>query len=127
MIYCSDHLLAAITGFPKPVVVALACAIRYLSTFDIAATLMQTNFFAKFTTKSHMLLAGNTLANLEIFQNETDYTTKGSLMYKYAVFILLHVLTIVTRWILDKTVTSFGARMLKTWIGKPLVDKWSGV
>ncbi|KAJ7109234.1 muts domain V-domain-containing protein [Mycena epipterygia] len=101
-----DHLLAAITGFPKPVVVALACAIRYLSTFDIAATLMQTKFFTKFTTKSHMLLAGNTLANLEIFQNETDYTTKGSLM-----------------WILDKTVTSFGARMLKTWIGKPLVDK----
>ncbi|KAJ6546536.1 DNA mismatch repair protein MSH3 [Mycena vulgaris] len=101
----NSHLLAAITDFPKPVVVALASVIRYLSSFDIAAALSQQNF-TKFTTKSHMLLAGNTLTNLEIFQNETDYTTRGSLM-----------------WILDKTVTSFGARTLRSWVGKPLVDK----
>ncbi|KAJ7940789.1 muts domain V-domain-containing protein [Mycena leptocephala] len=102
----NSSLLAAITDFPKPVVVALACTIRYLSTFDIASTLSQATFFAKFTTKSTMLITKNTLANLEIFQNETDYTARGSLI-----------------WILDKTVTSFGARMLRTWVGKPLVDK----
>jgi DNA mismatch repair protein MSH3 len=73
-------LLAAITDFPKPVVVALACTIRYLSAFDIASTLSQATFFAKFTTKSTMLITKNTLANLEIFQNETDYTARGSLM-----------------------------------------------
>ncbi|KAJ7632480.1 muts domain V-domain-containing protein [Roridomyces roridus] len=100
------NLVATITDFPKLAVIALACAIRYLSAFDIAATLAQTTFFTKFTTKTHMLLAGNTLANLEIFQNETDYTTRGSLV-----------------WILDKTVTKFGARMLRSWIGRPLVDK----
>ncbi|KAJ6547415.1 muts domain V-domain-containing protein [Mycena capillaripes] len=98
--------MAAIADLPKPVVVALACTIRYLSAFDIAATLSQTTFFTKFSTTSHMLLTANTLANLEIFQNETDYTTRGSLI-----------------WILDKTVTSFGARMLRSWIGKPLVSK----
>ncbi|KAJ7470616.1 muts domain V-domain-containing protein [Mycena latifolia] len=102
----NSHLLATIADFPKPVVIALAHSIKYLSTFDIAATLSQTTFFTKFTTKSHMLLAGNTLANLEIFQNETDYNTRGSLM-----------------WILDQTVTAGGARMLKSWVGKPLVDK----
>ncbi|KAJ7751996.1 DNA mismatch repair protein MSH3 [Mycena metata] len=65
-----------------------------------------TAFFTKFTTKSHMLLTGNTLANLEILQNSSDYTTRGSLI-----------------WILDKTATPFGARMLRNWVGKPLVDK----
>ena len=49
------------------------------------------------------------MANLtcsEIYRNETDYTTKGSLI-----------------WILDRTTTKFGARLLKSWVGKPLVDK----
>ncbi|KAJ7083832.1 DNA mismatch repair protein MSH3 [Mycena crocata] len=99
-------ILAAIADFPKSVVIGLACTIRYLSTFDLAATLSQASFFTKFTTKSHMLLAGNTLANLEIFQNATDLATKGSLL-----------------WILDKTTTAFGARQLKSWISRPLVDK----
>ncbi|KAJ7740749.1 muts domain V-domain-containing protein [Mycena maculata] len=102
----NSGVLATITDFPKPVIIALACTIQYLSAFDIATSLSQTSFFTRFATKTHMLLAGNTLANLEIFQNETDYNTRGSLV-----------------WILDKTVTSFGARMLKNWIGKPLVDK----
>ena len=41
----------------------------------------------------------------EIYRNQTDYTTKGSLM-----------------WILDQTSTKFGARMLRSWVGRPLVD-----
>ncbi|KAJ7489851.1 muts domain V-domain-containing protein [Mycena galericulata] len=90
---------------PKLVIIALASTMRYLP-HDMAATLSQTSFFTKFATQSHMLLASNTLTNLEIFQNETDYTTRGSLV-----------------WILDKTVTRFGARMLRTWVAKPLVDK----
>ena len=52
----------------------------------------------------------------EIYRNETDYKAKGSLM-----------------WILNHTTTKFGARMLKSWIGRPLTDttcvyksKWCG-
>ena len=41
----------------------------------------------------------------EIYRNQTDFTEKGSLL-----------------WILDRTKTRFGARLLKTWIGRPLVD-----
>jgi DNA mismatch repair protein MSH3 len=26
-------------------------------------------------------------------------------------------------WVLDRTVTKFGARLLKSWVGRPLVDK----
>ncbi|KAI0340128.1 DNA mismatch repair protein MSH3 [Trametopsis cervina] len=102
----SGELTAAVTNFPKQVVIALAHVVKYLSTFDVADALIETRFFTKFTERTHMLLNGNTLTNLEIYRNETDYTKKGSLM-----------------WILDRTTTRFGARMLKNWIGRPLVDK----
>ncbi|OCH90300.1 hypothetical protein OBBRIDRAFT_826026 [Obba rivulosa] len=101
----SGKLMAAIADFPKLVVVALAYCIKYLSKFGIEDCLLETNFFAKFTERTHMLLNGNTLTNLEIYRNETDYTLKGSLM-----------------WILDHTSTKFGARMLRSWVGRPLVD-----
>jgi DNA mismatch repair protein MSH3 len=41
----------------------------------------------------------------EIYQNDTDFTSKGSLM-----------------WILNKTVTKFGSRLLRSWVGRPLMD-----
>ncbi|KAH9890684.1 muts domain V-domain-containing protein [Cubamyces lactineus] len=98
-------LLAAVTDFSKLVAIALAHAVNYLSSFNVADALRETRFFAKFTERTHMLLNANTLTNLEIYQNETDYTTKGSLM-----------------WILDRTSTRFGARLLRSWVGRPLVD-----
>jgi DNA mismatch repair protein MSH3 len=98
--------MAAVTDFPKRIVIALAQTIKHLSAFGLADAFLETKFFNKFTTKAHMLLAANTLNNLEIFWNETDHTTVGSLM-----------------WILDRTKTKFGARLLKSWVGRPLVDK----
>jgi hypothetical protein len=56
--------MAEVTDFPKPVVVALAQCIEYLSAFRVADALLATNFFAKFTTRAHMLLNANTLTNL---------------------------------------------------------------
>ncbi|KAG6845191.1 hypothetical protein H0H87_012748 [Tephrocybe sp. NHM501043] len=100
------RLLAEVANFPKRVVVALAHAIKHLSAFSIADAFLETKFFTKFTTKTHMLLAANTLTNLEIYRNETDFTTTGSLL-----------------WLLDKTKTKFGARLFRSWIGRPLVDK----
>jgi len=99
-------LMADITSFPKRVVVALAHAIKYLSRFGLADVLLETSFFSRFTTQTHMLLAANSLINLEVYRNETDYTVKGSLIH-----------------ILDKTKTKFGARLLRSWIGRPLVNK----
>ena len=100
------RLMAEVADFPKRVVVALAHAIKHLSAFSIADAFLETKFFTKFTTRAHMLLAGNTLANLEIYRNETDHTVRGSLV-----------------WILDRTKTKFGARLLRNWVGRPLIDK----
>ncbi|KIM49419.1 hypothetical protein M413DRAFT_6469 [Hebeloma cylindrosporum] len=102
----SGKLMAAVADLPKRVVVALAHAIKYLSAFGVADAFLETNFFTKFTTQAHMLLAANTLINLEVYRNETDNTTRGSLI-----------------WVLDRTKTKFGARLLRNWVGRPLVDK----
>jgi DNA mismatch repair protein MSH3 len=53
-----------------------------------------------------MLLNGNTLTSLEIYQNQTDYSSKGSLF-----------------WTMDRTRTRFGQRLLRKWVGRPLLDK----
>jgi DNA mismatch repair protein MSH3 len=98
--------MAEVADFPKRVVIALAHAIKYLAAFSIADAFLETKFFGKFTTRAHMLLATNTLTNLEIYRNETDYTTRGSLI-----------------WVLDRTKTKFGARLLRNWVGRPLIDK----
>ncbi|KAF9264759.1 hypothetical protein L218DRAFT_972361 [Marasmius fiardii PR-910] len=101
------RLLAAVSGFPRRVVIALAQIIDYLKAFDIADTLMEANFFERFTAHSRtMILGANTLHNLEIFNNETDGTIHGSLLS-----------------ILDHTKTKFGARLLKRWVGQPLTNK----
>ncbi|KAF7304661.1 DNA mismatch repair protein [Mycena kentingensis (nom. inval.)] len=102
----SSSLLAIIADLPASVVVALAYSIRHLSQFQIAAPLLEPRFFARFTSRTRMLLGADTLKNLEIFQNETDLSVKGSLLS-----------------ILDNTQTRFGKRLLKNWIGAPLVDK----
>lgn len=98
--------MAAVTDFPHRVVIALAHSIKYLSAFNIADALFETQFFSRFSSKAHMLLAANTMTNLEIYRNETDGTVRGSLL-----------------WILDKTKTKFGARLLQSWVGRPLTDK----
>ncbi|OBZ75370.1 DNA mismatch repair protein MSH3 [Grifola frondosa] len=82
----SGKLMAAVADFPK-------------------GCLAGDEVLAKFTQRTHMLLNANTLTNLEIYQNGTDFTIKGSLM-----------------WILDHTSTKFGARLLRSWVGRPLID-----
>ncbi|KAG8920758.1 Mismatch repair protein msh3, partial [Tulasnella sp. 418] len=100
-----DDTMARVVGFPKKVIVALAHIIGYLKDFGIADTLLQASFFSTFATRTHMLLPSTTLNNLEIYRNSTDFSEKGSLF-----------------WILNRTTTKFGARLLKSWVGRPLVD-----
>lgn len=64
--------MAEVTDFPKPVVVALAQCIEYLSAFRVADALLATNFFGKFTTRAHMLLNANTLTNLCVMCNDCE-------------------------------------------------------
>ncbi|KAF9477374.1 hypothetical protein BDN70DRAFT_881277 [Pholiota conissans] len=102
----SGKLMAAAIELPKRVVIALAQAINHLSSFGIADAFLESQFFTKFTTRAHMLLAANTLINLQIYRNEDDHTERGSLI-----------------WALDRTKTKFGSRLLRNWVARPLVDK----
>lgn len=53
----------------------------------------------------YMELDYGTLRGLELLQNQRSGDKKGSLL-----------------WVLDKTVTSMGARMLRSWIERPLIS-----
>ncbi|KAI9315240.1 muts domain V-domain-containing protein [Dichotomocladium elegans] len=84
---------------------SLASTLQYLSDFGLQYALQLTKYFVQFSSRTHMLLNGNTLANLEIYRNSTDYSENGTLF-----------------WIMDHTKTRFGRRMLRKWIGRPLID-----
>ncbi|KAI9489627.1 muts domain V-domain-containing protein [Zychaea mexicana] len=101
----SKVLFSEILRLPDTVIKALAATIRYLSDFGLQHALQLTKYFVHFSSRSHMLLNGNTMANLEIYRNSTNYTEKGSLFS-----------------VLNHTSTSFGRRLLRKWVGRPLVD-----
>jgi DNA mismatch repair protein MSH3 len=85
---------------------SLALTIKYLTDFQLDHVFKLTKYFTHFSSKSHMTLNANTMANLEIYRNSTNYTEKHSLF-----------------WILNHTCTAFGKRLLKRWVGRPLVDR----
>ncbi len=60
----------------------------------------------KYSSESFMVLDLSSRKNLELTSNARDGGKKGSLL-----------------WVLDKTKTSMGARLLRKWIEQPLLDK----
>ncbi|KAG0147720.1 hypothetical protein CROQUDRAFT_42418 [Cronartium quercuum f. sp. fusiforme G11] len=98
-------LLPHIIELPDRVLMPLAGLIFHMKSYHLESVFRQPTCFKSFASQSHMILNANTLSNLEIFQNSTDGKETGSLM-----------------WILDHTKTPMGKRLLKQWIGKPLVD-----
>ncbi len=59
-----------------------------------------------YSYNSYMLLDISTRRNLELVETMREKSRKGSLL-----------------WVLDKTKTAMGARLLKKWIEQPLMDK----
>jgi len=59
-----------------------------------------------YTTGAYMVLDSSTRRNLELLETMREKQKRGSLL-----------------WVLDKTRTAMGARMLRTWIEQPLIDK----
>ena len=60
----------------------------------------------KYTTNKYMFLDISSRRNLELTQTIREKSKKGSLL-----------------WVLDKTKTPMGARLIRRWIEQPLVDK----
>ncbi|KAK4985422.1 Mismatch repair protein msh3 [Elasticomyces elasticus] len=99
-------LLDKVHKLSEHVTVCLSATITHLTEYGLEHVFDLTKYFQSFSARSHMLLNGNTLTSLEIYQNQTDHTEKGSLF-----------------WTLDRTQTRFGQRMLRRWVGRPLLNR----
>lgn len=103
-----DHsqILDQIHGLSELVNVCLATLIKHLSEFGLEHVFDLTSNFVSFSMRTHMVLNSNTLTSLEIYQSSDDDPDKYSLF-----------------WIMDRTKTRFGKRLLRSWVGRPLLDK----
>lgn len=99
-------LLDKVLKLPEPVTICLSAMITHLTEYGLEHIFDLTKYFQSFTTQQHMLINGTTLESLEVYRNATDHSDKGSLL-----------------WALDKTRTRFGQRLLRKWIGRPLLDQ----
>ncbi|KAI5304127.1 Mismatch repair protein msh3 [Ascosphaera pollenicola] len=102
----SATLLDKVLGLSPIVTVCLSAMIKHMTEYGLEHVFDLTKYFQPFSARSHMLLNGNTLTNLEIYQNQTNHAVKGSLF-----------------WSMDRTRTKFGQRLLRKWIGRPLINK----
>lgn len=76
---------------------------NYLKDYGNEQILLIYSAYQPFASKAYMLLNSNTLESLDIFTNDGG---KGSLF-----------------WLLDHTRTSFGSRILKEWVLRPLLNQ----
>ncbi|TVY92473.1 DNA mismatch repair protein msh3, partial [Lachnellula willkommii] len=101
-----QNLLDKVLKLEESVTICLSAMITHMTEYGLEHVFDLTKYFQSFSARSHMLLNGNTLTSLEIYTNQTDHTEKGSLF-----------------WTLDKTQTRFGQRLLRKWVGQPLLEK----
>ncbi|KAI1147513.1 muts domain V-domain-containing protein [Nemania diffusa] len=99
-------LLDKVLKLPEAVTICLSSMINHLTEYGLEHIFDLTKYFQSFSARQHMLVNGTTLESLEVYRNSTDHTERGSLF-----------------WALDKTLTRFGQRLLRKWVGRPLLDK----
>ena len=102
----ASALLDKVLKLAENVTICLSAMITHMSDYGLEHVFDLTKYFQSFSARSHMLLNGTTLTSLEIYQNQTDQSGKGSLF-----------------WTLNRTQTRFGQRLLRKWVGRPLLDK----
>jgi DNA mismatch repair protein MutS len=88
-----------------PLAIAAAGALIHYVKETQKETLPQLNRLATYSTDSFMTLDGQTMRNLELFQGGRWGEAGNSLLS-----------------IVDLTTTAMGGRLLKNWLGRPLVD-----
>lgn len=86
-------------------IIAAGAVLQYLyetqkSTLDHLTTIVP------YSTGNYMVLDSSTRRNLELLETMREKQKRGSLL-----------------WVLDKTRTAMGARLLRTWIEQPLIRK----
>ena len=101
----TSGLIDKILTFPRLTLLSLSALLTYTIEFGLQ-NVFTSKYFQQFSSRAHMLLNGSTISSLEIYRNQTDFSEKGSLL-----------------WVLDHTRTKFGRRMLRKWIGRPLLSR----
>lgn len=102
----ASKILDNVLKLAEGVTICLSAMITHLTDYGLEHVFDLTKYFQSFSARSHMLLNGTSLTSLEIYQNQTDHTEKGSLF-----------------WTMDRTKTRFGQRMLRKWVGRPLLRR----
>ena len=102
----ASKILDNVLKLAEGVTICLSAMITHLTDYGLEHVFDLTKYFQSFSARSHMLLNGTSLTSLEIYQNQTDHTEKGSLF-----------------WTMDRTKTRFGHRLLRKWVGRPLLRK----
>lgn len=102
----ASALLDKVLKLPESVTICLSAMIHHLEEYGLEHIFDLTKYFQSFSTRTHMLVNGTTLESLEVYRNSTNHSEKGSLF-----------------WAIDKTLTRFGQRLLRKWIGRPLLDQ----
>ncbi|KAM4579523.1 DNA mismatch repair protein Msh3 isoform 2-T2 [Fundulus diaphanus] len=98
--------LSTVASFESPVICCLGPLIQYLQEFNLERVLRNESFFRQLSCESGgMSLSAATIRNLEILNNQTDGSVRGSLL-----------------WVLDHTRTAFGRRLLRKWVSQPLIE-----
>ncbi|CAJ1069112.1 DNA mismatch repair protein Msh3 isoform X1 [Xyrichtys novacula] len=101
--------LSTVASLESAVICCLGPLIHYLQEFNLERILRSESSFKHLScTSEGMTLSAATLRNLEILNNQTDGSVKGSLL-----------------WVLDHTRTAFGKRLLRKWVSQPLTDPQS--
>lgn len=100
----SSLIALGLDSFPAGTTAAGAL-LRYL--YDTQKnSLSNINQLGAYSSGRYMLLDGATRRNLELTQTMREKKKRGSLL-----------------WVLDRTRTSMGARLLHRWVEQPLIDK----
>ena len=102
----ASKLLEFVSKMAEDVTICLSAMIKHMSEYGLEHVFDLTKYFQSFSARSHMVLNGTSLTSLEIYQNQTDHSERGSLF-----------------WTLDRTKTRFGHRLLRKWVGRPLLIK----
>lgn len=98
--------LNKILSLGPTVLIALASLITYLKSFNLDTIFLHTLSFRHFSARSTMILNANSIANLEILRNNTDFKEgKGSLLN-----------------VIDRCKTGMGRRLIRRWVSRPLVS-----
>ena len=106
---CVDHfteekLASSALKESREALIAVGAAIKYLKDVqkNDVANITDINFYSE---NQYMKIDFSTKRNLEIVETMRNREKKGSLL-----------------WVLDKTKTSMGKRLLRTWLEKPLIN-----